>query len=97
MADIDESAKFSSVVFIKNNVTGSSITIYPNPAKDKIAINVTEKALINSQASLSDVNGKVLQKISINQSSTEVNIGDYQKGIYILKFANGTAVKFIKE
>ncbi len=97
MADIDESSKFSSVGFIKNYVTGSSITIYPNPAKDKMAINVTEKALINTQASLSDVNGKVFQKISINQSSTEVNVAIYQKGIYILKSANGTAVKFIKE
>ena len=96
MVDIDGSFKYSSVLFIKNNAGGLT-TVYPNPARSKITINNTDKGLMNTQASLTDINGKVLQRKPIQQSVTEINISTYLKGIYILKFADGKSIKFVKE
>lgn len=96
MIDIDGSFKYSPVIFIRNTVGGAT-TVYPNPARDQITINIADKGLINTQALLSDLNGKVLQRISLNQSSTQVNIGNLIKGMYILKFTDGNSVKIIKE
>jgi hypothetical protein len=96
MVDIDGSAKYSPVIHIKNNA-GVLAKIYPNPARDQFTITIKDNSLLNTQATLSDMNGKVLQKISITQSATRVNVSTYVKGVYILKFKDGTGVKVIKE
>lgn len=96
MVDIDGSGKYSSIIFIKNS-TGALTTVYPNPASDQITINIADKSLINTQALLSGLNGKVLQRIILNQTSTQVNISNYAKGMYILKFADGSSIKIVKE
>lgn len=96
MVDIDGSAKFSSIIFIRNANSGVT-TVYPNPARDQITINIADKNLINTQALLSDLNGKILQRISLNQVSTQVNISSYVGGMYLLKFKDGKTIKIVKE
>ena len=71
--------------------------MYPNPARDQITINITDKSLINTQALLSDLNGKILERISLTQASTQVNISNYLGGMYLLKFKDGTTIKIVKE
>ena len=96
MVDIDGSAKFSSIIFIRNSSSGIT-TVYPNPARDQITINIADKSLINTQALLSDLNGKILQRIYLTQASTQVNISSYVGGMYLLKFKDGTTIKIVKE
>lgn len=96
MVDIDGSAKFSSIIFIRNSNSGVT-TVYPNPARDQITINIADKSLINTQALLSDLNGKILQRISLTQASTQVNISNYVGGMYLLKFKDGSTIKIVKE
>jgi hypothetical protein len=71
--------------------------VYPNPARDQITINIADKSLVNTQALLSDLNGKVLQRISLTQASTQVNISSYVSGMYLLKFKDGKTIKIVKE
>ena len=96
MFDIDGSGKYSSIIFIKNSTSGLT-TVYPNPAKDQVTINVGDKSLISTQVVLSSLNGKILQIIPLNQTSTQVNISNYAKGMYILKFVDGSSLKIVKE
>ncbi|MEO6838719.1 MAG: LamG-like jellyroll fold domain-containing protein [Ginsengibacter sp.] len=96
MVDIDGSGKYSTIIFIKNS-TGGLTTVYPNPARDQVTINVADKSLINTQVLLSSLNGKVLQRIPLNQTSTQVNISNYSKGVYVLKFVDGNSIKIVKE
>lgn len=96
MVDIDGSAKFSSIIFIRNSSSGIT-TVYPNPARDQITINIADKSLINTQALLSDLNGKILQRIYLTQASTQVNISNYVSGMYLLKFKDGKTIKIVKE
>lgn len=96
MVDIDGSVKYSSIIFIKNSAGGVT-TVYPNPARNQITINIADQSLLKTQALLSDLSGKVLQRITLNQTSTQVDISNYVKGIYILKFTNGNSIKIVKE
>jgi hypothetical protein len=96
MVDLDGSAKYSSIISIKNSVSRLA-TVYPNPAIDQITINVGDKSLLNTGAVLTDLNGKVLQKISITQKITPVNVSNYTRGVYLLKFTDGSSIKVVKE
>jgi len=96
MVDIDGSSKFSPIIFIRNS-NSSVITVYPIPARNQVTINLSDKNLINTQGLLSDLNGKVLQRISLSQTSTQVDISRYGSGIYMLKFKDGNTVKIVKE
>ena len=96
MVDIDGSGKYSSIIFIRNSVNGLT-TVYPNPAINQITINVADQSLINTQVIMTDLSGKVLQRISLNQTTTQVDISNFAKGMYILKFTNGSSIKIVKE
>jgi hypothetical protein len=96
MVDKDGATKYSSVVLIRNSAATLSL-VYPNPASDRITISINGTTLLNTKALLTDVNGKVLQTISLTQSSTPVNISQYQRGMYVVKFSDGSSVKVVKE
>lgn len=96
MVDINGSFTYSNILLIKNS-KGAVITVYPNPAKDMVVVNVTDKTLLNTIAQLSDVNGKLLQQIPLVQTVTTININQYQKGVYLLRLANGETVKLVKD
>jgi hypothetical protein len=96
MVDKDGATKYSSVVLIRNSAATLSL-VYPNPATDRITISINGTTLLNTRALLTDVNGKVLQTISLTQSSTPVNISQYQRGMYVVKFSDGSSVKVVKE
>jgi Concanavalin A-like lectin/glucanases superfamily/Secretion system C-terminal sorting domain len=96
MVDINGSYIYSDIVLVKNG-KGITITVYPNPAQDKMIVNITDKNLLRTTASLSDISGKLLQTVNITQTVTTINISTYQKGVYILRLANGESVKLVKE
>ncbi len=61
------------------------VKTFPNPATDKVE--VTFNAASYNKAQLIDINGRVLQNISISklQQSFTIRIGNYPKGIYLLQ------------
>jgi trimeric autotransporter adhesin len=92
--DRDGKITYSRLLLL--NVTReSSVSIYPNPTKD--IINISSNGLINTNATLMDVNGRTLQTIRINQNNMSVGISSYAKGIYMLKLENGETIKLIKQ
>ena len=96
LVDINGSFTYSDILLIKNS-KGVIVTVYPNPAQDKVIINVTDNSLMNTNAQLSDISGKLLQNVLITQTVTTINIKPYQKGVYLLRLANGESVKLVKE
>jgi hypothetical protein len=96
MVDKDGSTKYSNVVIIKNSTSALS-TVFPNPARDRITININDNSLLNSKAVITDLNGKVLQSITLTQTATPVNISQYMRGMYVVKFVDGSSVKVVKE
>lgn len=73
----------------------SNITIYPNPTKDFLNINIPQ-AIGVSKLKLFDIQGReVLEKIT-NNTIEVLNIGDLQSGVYMLSIEN-EANKTIKK
>ena len=81
-------------------MTGTSIDehqnafmIYPNPAKDLVKISA-----ISGQSSLVriyNVMGMTVEEIEMNSDNIEINISDYERGIYFFNI-DGNVVKVVK-
>jgi hypothetical protein len=78
----------------------NGINIYPNPVKNSAKIEFS--AGIYSQAELTDVNGKVLQRLALSTMDTEkeLDLSNIPSGIYFIKLLGNTKVesrKVVKE
>lgn len=62
-----------------------AIKVFPNPATDKAE--VTFSAGNYTNAKLTDINGRILQNISISklQQAVTLSLGNYPKGLYLLQ------------
>lgn len=70
-----------SNVGIANIHQSSKIDIYPNPAKDYVKINSN---LAIKNICLRDISGKVLLRKSYDKNSVTINLGTFNKGIYLI-------------
>lgn len=94
--DIDSKVAYSHVVSL-NASSAPLISVYPNPAQNKLYIQGINNF---SQATVSDVSGKVLTHASVNSRNRFIDISQLTKGIYFIKFTSADStktIKFIKE
>ncbi|WP_333808863.1 T9SS-dependent choice-of-anchor J family protein [Flavobacterium sp.] len=81
----------SSDTFFKNN-----FSIYPNPVNNVLNISLKNEMTINS-LSITDLNGRVV--VSINSSSTSIDVSNLSSGVYFVSIetneGKGTS-KFVK-
>jgi hypothetical protein len=73
--------------------------IYPNPAKDKITVQLNE---LNGTANITvtDINGKMVMQQRSADVTTELNISKLPSGIYMVKAIENGKInnwKFVKE
>jgi hypothetical protein len=92
-ADVDGRFTYSSIIKLSNYQI-SSLNIYPNPVKDQVTIS---GAKVGSKLLLTDISGKLLQQITVTQTSFIVDMSKYNSGVYVLKTDNGITQKIIKE
>lgn len=80
---------------IKEVANESNFTIYPNPAKEKLFINTKEK---NANIVITNITGIIVYQNN-NHSSTpiEINLKDFENGIYFVRINNLEPRKFIIE
>jgi hypothetical protein len=79
----------------------NAISLYPNPAKDKLELNVSQNLFQNADGIIMDINGREISRTVINKTKTEIDISILSKGIYFMKYINENGLvkisKFIKE
>jgi len=85
----DKSVTFGTTEISETNT--KSISVYPNPAIDKIQI-TSSVSLDNSTIEIYTILGKLVNSISANNNN-EINISDLPNGIYIIKI-NSETVNF---
>ena len=69
--------------------------IYPNPAKEKLYIEL-ENQLIESELSILDITGRQLYKtLTMNQDRLELDIAQFQAGIYYIQMQD-RVFRFVK-
>jgi hypothetical protein len=92
--DLDGSSAFSMVKVVRTNNQSAGFSVFPNPARDVVNVNLTS-AVSEGTIRLVDLNGRVIleQKVT-NAANTIVAIPvqNFVKGTYVLvvRTANGT-------
>lgn len=67
------------------NNSQNSFYIYPNPANDKVTIDLTEMNAENAQLIISDVAGKIVYTGStMRQEIVTIDLNNYESGIYFV-------------
>jgi len=67
-----------------NNDTG--VNLYPNPAQNKITINLQGlHTLPGSNLSIYNIQGQIVLQQTLNQNNTDIDISQFQQGVYIAK------------
>jgi hypothetical protein len=72
----------SSTVGINNQIGEINWTIYPNPGVDFLTIT----GMINGQADVMDINGKVIVSAIISENERSLNLSSLERGTYLIKF-----------
>ena len=89
-------ANFSDLIALKGTSsfldnasfdTINEIKIYPNPVTDKVTVQL--QSYDNTKTTIYDLNGRLIQQISITEDQNTIDISTLEKGIYILSITNG--------
>jgi hypothetical protein len=94
MADLDKTFTYSKIISVAGE--GNLAAIYPNPAGAQVTFQVSD-ALLKTNATLHDITGRRIQSMVIKTNKQEIDIQSLPSGIYILKFADGSLQRFLKE
>ncbi|MCE7062325.1 choice-of-anchor Q domain-containing protein [Dyadobacter sp. CY343] len=91
---MDGAYSYSKIISVNGDADFAAV--FPNPAGVEITFRVSN-ALLKTNATLHDISGRKLQTIQISNSKQQLNISSLASGIYVLKFADGTAKTFVKQ
>jgi hypothetical protein len=91
--------KFDSVYFGINDIQLSKFSLYPNPAIDKITVELSE-AVKENTLSIVNIEGQQLSTRKITEPKTQLDISSLPSGVYFMRLTSDRAVevgKFVKE
>lgn len=87
-------------VSIEEDILGTQLSIYPNPASDLFSVEVKHPIQKELQVHLRDLNGKLIHKRSWNpglqEARIQFDISPYPPGIYILQVESSEGSLFKK-
>ena len=77
------------------------ISVYPNPAKDLLNVDITTPIdITNAKSEITNALGQVVQTSFIKQTNTQLNIQQLNSGVYFIEVKTNNGVlrkKFVKE
>ena len=80
-----------------NNLSVSTVSVYPNPATDVLTISIGNTADLPSAYSIYSSLGQVIaQKVVSSNGDLSINTSDLSSGIYFIRIEKETAVKTLK-
>jgi hypothetical protein len=91
--------RYDSVSVGINELQQSKFSIYPNPATNKITIEIAE-GQAPSQLSIINLNGEEVLTRSLIKPKTQIDITNLPSGVYFVRLTNDNAVevgKFVKQ
>lgn len=100
MIDKDGSFAYSPIARINSGCATAEdqfVKVFPSPAISTITLDISNKELIKTSASIIDMSGRIVKTITITGTSMLVLVNDLQPGMYMIKLQDNTNVKFVKE
>jgi hypothetical protein len=96
MMDMDGSFSYSPVAAVVRQSAGGQVTLSPVPAQTALTLIVGQQELINTTAQVFDMQGRQVSRFVLAYQQ-QLDIAAWASGIYYLKLADGSTVKFVKE
>jgi sugar lactone lactonase YvrE len=90
--------KITNLLSTTDNKLGDNITLSPNPASDKITINMDN--FTTATTTILDMNGRVLQNNLISDKNTSIDVSNLSKGFYLIQITTDKGIvskKLVKE
>ncbi len=75
-----------------DNFNNNTIKVYPNPAGDHITITMQNTNNKKHIAEIYDMQGRLFLSTEIKNQSTNIDVSEYPKGIYLLKITGDSGV-----
>ncbi len=96
--DFDGKTQVSNIIVVNSNDgDNASIQMYPNPAENEATLSTSLKE--NTVITITDMNGKLIQEISVNAntSSVKINTEQFAGGIYFVTGTNSNEISFCEK
>ena len=97
-ADNDDNFKYSAIVrltYFDNSINPS--IVYPNPTNGQINILIGDIKQLGTEATLTDVNGRILKKFTITSANQAIDLSNFVNGLYFVRLKNKEVLKIIKQ
>lgn len=96
--DMDGKYAFSRTVPIRHGQPDfDSSLVYSNPTTGNIVIKAGSRSLVGTEAMLTDVNGKILEKFVIDAEYALIDLSKYLKSLYFIRLANKQGLRIVKQ
>lgn len=90
-------ARYHATTLSANDFESNSITMYPNPVKNEVTIDLSNKLdFLGKGFQIFDINSRIIFEGKINEILNTIDVSSLQKGMYFIKI-DKTLKKFIKE
>ena len=74
------------------NTMESSISVYPNPAKNSFSVSMPSSRGENYRVRLMDIYGRLLKEVNAGSADQPIEVSDVPQGLYILDIIQNNAV-----
>lgn len=71
------------------SILTSSLHIYPNPAKDKLTLELVNMPENSSTVSIYSITGSTVYNEKLSTQSTEIDLSGFESGLYFIKLTSG--------
>lgn len=99
--ELKSSKDTSKISSINSFIASSEISVFPNPTKGQLLVNITNLSPKETSSILIyDINGRQLITISPITESNNIDLSSYSSGVYVMKISIGTDTsewKILKE
>ncbi len=89
MVDNDGSFAYSPIIKIDKRKNTTGIHVISNPVKDNIVINITDRTLHNTQASIINMQGAVVKTFIVKEGSQTIDLRGMLTGMYYIRTSIG--------
>jgi len=69
----------------RQDFDGRKVLVYPNPAKNVLNIDMNEHGVNSAEFEIISLSGQIMQKGTINQPATTIDVSGLQPGMYLLR------------
>lgn len=96
MVDQDKTFAYSRIIVLDGQ-GATPVTVFPNPAKTILKLDVSDPDILGTTAVLIDINGRARKHFSITGQTQDINVQQLSTGTYWIRLDDGRSFRFVKE